>query len=78
MKVFGLVESKVASPVVVDRVNTLLSAWRTMMFVAIGLTPIIGPHLFVAIGAAAVIIYIPLRFVRSLLNWETGRVAKRC
>ncbi len=78
MKVFGSIESKVASPVIVNRVNTLLSAWRTVMFVAIGLTPIIGPHLFVAIGAAAVIIYIPLRFMRSTLDWETGRLANRC
>lgn len=78
MKVFVSIENKVASRVIVDRVNTLLSAWRTMMFVAIGVTPIIGPHLFVAIGAAAVIIYVPLRFVRSTLDWETGRLAKRC
>lgn len=77
MHVFSPIRSTSASAQLVGHVNRLLAVWRPMLLLTFLAIPVIGASAFVALVAAAVVIYVPLRVMRKLLDLETRRLARR-
>lgn len=77
MRVFSHIRSTSASALLVGHVNRLLAVWRPLLLFTFLAIPLIGASAFVALAAAAVVIYVPLRVARNLLDLETGRLSRR-
>ncbi len=71
MRSFGKLDCQDASKTLVRRVNALLGAWRFLIWSSLLAVPVLGGGPFVAIAAAAVVIYGPLRIARiALRSWQ--------